>query len=168
MAGNNFRGTYNTAESRQLSNGYSHVWDFATNQANGVINAVALTSEWGGEMGWKATEYEMAKSLMPMTDENTWMNSVSTADVPSGDYFFKLERNLSAPSESGAEYSDALCTVFVAGGYLFEVVIRNDRKLMEVYRKNLTNPLSLTETLYTNPVEFSGVTPSLREGAKKF
>ena len=168
LEGNNFRGTYNTAESRQLSNGYSHVWDFATNQANGVINAVALTSEWGGEMGWKATAYEMAKSLMPMTDKNTWMNSVSTADVPSGDYFFKLERKLSAPSGSGTEYSDALCTMFVAGGYLFEVVIRNDRKLMEVYRKNLTNPLSLTETLYTNSVEFSGVTPSLREGARKF
>lgn len=171
LEGNNFRGTYNTAESRQLSNGYSHVWDFSTNQANGVINAVALTSEWGGEMGWKATEYEMAKSLMPMTGNNTWMNSVSTADIPSStvnSYFFKLEDKLSVPSGSGTDYSSALCTVFVAGGYLFEVVLRNDRKLMEVYRKSLTNALSLVETLYTNPVEFSGITPSLREGAKKF
>lgn len=171
LAGNDFRGTYNTAESRQLSNGYSHVWDFSTNQANGVINAVALTSEWGGEMGWKASAYEMAKSLMPMTGNNTWMNSVSTADIPSrtaNSYFFKLENKLSVPSGSETDYSSALCTVFVAGGYLFEVVLRNDRKLMEVYRKSLTNALSLVETLYTNPVEFSGVTPSLREGAKKF
>lgn len=171
LAGNNFRGTYNTTESRQLSNGYSHVWDFSTNQANGVISAVALTSEWGGEMGWKATEYEMAKSLMPITGNRTWMDSVSTADIPSGasnDYFFKLTNKLSVPSGSETDYSSALCTVFVAGGYLFEVVLRNDRKLMEVYRKSLTNALSLVETLYTNPVEFSGVTPSLREGATKF
>lgn len=171
LAGNTFRGTYNNTESRKLSNGYSHVWDFSTDQANGVINAVALTSEWGGEMGWRASAYEMAKSLMPMTGNNTWMNSVSTADIPSStanSYFFKLEDKLSVPSGSGTAYSSALCTVFVAGGYLFEVVLRNDRKLMEVYRKSLTNALSLVETLYTNPVSFDGITASLREGATKF
>lgn len=169
LAGNDFRGTYNATESRQLSNGYSHVWDFATNQANGVINAVALTSEWGGEMGWKATEDDMKKSLMPMSGENTWMNSVSTADVPSGSISkFRMFDEFSVPSGSDTGYSSPQCGVFVAGGRLFQVVISDDRKTMDVYAKNLLNDLSLVETLWTAPVSFAKATPSLRDGAVRY
>lgn len=38
-----FRGTYNTEESCVIENGYTSVWDFATNQCNGQIGAVART-----------------------------------------------------------------------------------------------------------------------------
>lgn len=169
LAGNSFRGTYNTAESRQLSNGYSHVWDFSTNQANGVINAVALTSEWGGEMGWKATEDDMKKSLIPITDEYTWLNSVSTADVPTSSiYKFRLFNEFSEPSGSGTGYNNHKSGVFVAGGKLFQVVISDDRKTMDVYAKNLLNNLSLIETLKTRPVSFVNATPNLADGTVKY
>ena len=45
------RGTYNTNESKALSNGYRHVWDFGTDRANGDISCVCLTSKIGGDTG---------------------------------------------------------------------------------------------------------------------
>lgn len=36
-------GTYNKTESKQLSNGYQHIWDFTTSQGNGTIRCIALT-----------------------------------------------------------------------------------------------------------------------------
>ena len=45
------RGTYNTNESKALSNGYRHVWDFGTDRANGDISCVCLTSKTGGDIG---------------------------------------------------------------------------------------------------------------------
>lgn len=36
-------GTYNKTESKKLSNGYMHVWDFATHQGNGTLACLALT-----------------------------------------------------------------------------------------------------------------------------
>jgi len=48
---NTYRGTLNTTESGPVTNGYKSVWDFSTNQANGTISAVALTSRFGGECG---------------------------------------------------------------------------------------------------------------------
>lgn len=169
LAGNSFRGTYNNTESRELSNGYSHVWDFATDQANGVINAVALTSEWGGEMGWRASEYEMAKSLVPITGENSWLNSVSALDVPASPVCLSLFRNVPFPYSASSDggYRNAICSMFVANGVLYEVVIRDDRKQLEVYRKSLTNALRLKESLWTAPVEFTDDIPALREGASK-
>lgn len=37
-------GTYNKQESGEIENGYKHVWDFATNQANGKIACACLTT----------------------------------------------------------------------------------------------------------------------------
>lgn len=48
---NPFRGSYNVNESKALSNGYRHVWDFGTDKANGDINCVCLTSREGGNTG---------------------------------------------------------------------------------------------------------------------
>lgn len=42
------RGSYNTSESQEQTNGFKHVWDFSTNQCNGEINALALTNLSGG------------------------------------------------------------------------------------------------------------------------
>lgn len=36
-------GAYNKTESKQLSNGYQHIWDFTTSQGNGTIRCIALT-----------------------------------------------------------------------------------------------------------------------------
>lgn len=48
---NTKRGTYNANESKALSNGYRHVWDFSTDRANGDISCVCLTSKIGGDTG---------------------------------------------------------------------------------------------------------------------
>lgn len=47
-----YRGSYNTTESGLQEDGsYKHVWDFSTNQANGQISAVSLTTYIGGVCG---------------------------------------------------------------------------------------------------------------------
>lgn len=45
------RGSYNAAESGAIEGGYRHVWDFATDRANGTIKCLSLTSKQGGNSG---------------------------------------------------------------------------------------------------------------------
>lgn len=53
-----YKGTYNSSESSVITDtsgnpvGYRHVWDFATDKANGTIGCICLTSVGGGEVGW--------------------------------------------------------------------------------------------------------------------
>lgn len=44
-------GSYNETESGPVENGYRHVWDFTTNQANGQISCACLTTRSGGILG---------------------------------------------------------------------------------------------------------------------
>lgn len=43
------RGSLNSSETKRLTNGFQSVWDFGTNQANGQIKSLALTSAYGGQ-----------------------------------------------------------------------------------------------------------------------
>ncbi|WP_312541434.1 hypothetical protein [Enterococcus sp.] len=45
------RGNYNADESGVVDGGYRFVWDFSTNQANGTISNVCLTSRLAGNIG---------------------------------------------------------------------------------------------------------------------
>jgi len=49
------RGNFNITESGSITNGYKRVWDFATNQANGTINSICLTTDRGGNYGYGNT-----------------------------------------------------------------------------------------------------------------
>lgn len=51
-------GGYNVAESGALENGYKHVWDFGTNQANGQIACACLTTREGGFAGGGTYPYD--------------------------------------------------------------------------------------------------------------
>lgn len=51
--GDPYRGSYNGNESGWVSNGYKHVWDFTTDKANGSINCICLTTQRGGNYGYK-------------------------------------------------------------------------------------------------------------------
>ena len=51
-------GGYNVAESGALENGYKHVWDFGTSQANGQIACVCLTTREGGFAGGGTYPYD--------------------------------------------------------------------------------------------------------------
>ena len=49
---NAYRGSYNSNESGAIEGGYRHVWDFATDKANGEIKCLSLTSRSGGNCGY--------------------------------------------------------------------------------------------------------------------
>ena len=53
ITGNVKKGSYNATESIELEDGYTHVWDFTSEQANGDIACIALTSAMGGDCGWE-------------------------------------------------------------------------------------------------------------------
>lgn len=48
---NKLAGSYNVNESGPIENGYKHVWDFTTSQANGDIGCVCLTTLMGASIG---------------------------------------------------------------------------------------------------------------------
>lgn len=61
-----YRGSYNGQESGLQEDGsYKHVWDFATNQANGQISALALTTWKGGicGCGYKDWNYSLEANM---------------------------------------------------------------------------------------------------------
>lgn len=67
----NYGGIFNGEESETLNNGYKLVWDFGTNQANGIINCIALTSSIGGENGFG---FDIDKANIKPMDHSTLIN----------------------------------------------------------------------------------------------
>ena len=57
MGDNPYQGTFNSAESSASSSAIQQVYDFATNQANGTIGCVSLTSNVGGAVGYGENAY---------------------------------------------------------------------------------------------------------------
>lgn len=79
--GNEFKGSYNANESVELENGFTHVWDFATNQANGEINALALTSAMGGDCGWHSKVPVRGNFIIPISTNKDFTASDKTAST---------------------------------------------------------------------------------------
>lgn len=52
ISGNTFKGSLNTSESEQGEGYTKFVWDFTTEQCNGDIACLCLTSNCGGQLGW--------------------------------------------------------------------------------------------------------------------
>lgn len=55
-------GTYNANESGRIENGkgYRHVWDFASDRANGEIGCICLTTKDGGTCGYHDTYWNLS------------------------------------------------------------------------------------------------------------
>ena len=51
-----YRGSLNANETGAITNGWQWVWDFATDKANGTIKCACLTTERGGNRGYKEDE----------------------------------------------------------------------------------------------------------------
>ena len=66
-------GTYNENESGKIDGGYRHVWDFASDKANGEISCVCLTTKDGATGGYHDTFWDLS---MGGTDLNS--NSTSS------------------------------------------------------------------------------------------
>jgi hypothetical protein len=74
-AGSNpYRGNFNASESGAIANGYRQVWDFATNQCNGTIKAVALCTQEGGNQGYK-------NDFVGGTQLSSWLSPVAVSNL---------------------------------------------------------------------------------------
>ena len=66
-------GTYNANESGRIENGkgYRHVWDFASDKANGEIGCICLTTKDGGTCGMHDTYWELSMGGIDLNSSST-------------------------------------------------------------------------------------------------
>lgn len=66
-------GTYNANESGRIENGkgYRHVWDFASDKANGEIGCICLTTKDGGTCGMHDTYWELSTGGIDLNSNST-------------------------------------------------------------------------------------------------
>lgn len=141
LTGNNYRGDYNVSESTVLANGATHVWDFTTEQSNGVINSIALTSSWGGEAGWNTNNPDLAKTLIPVIAGNE-MNTQLLADVDD-----RRVENAARYSYLSGNTSFYLHRFFMDGDNICFVGANYDSKVFKFYTKPLNSSASLLSKL---------------------
>lgn len=79
IAGNSFKGSINNSESEQGDNYIKFVWDFTTEQCNGDIACVCLTSDCGGCLGYgfDAISSESDAHLIGRLGKNMWSTAIS-------------------------------------------------------------------------------------------
>lgn len=149
VVGNTMKGTYNATESIELDNGFTHVWDFSTDQANGEIAAVALTSAMGGDCGWNATERSANRGnfLIPITskDFTTESKDISTVTFFNSEYTIIKDTIF---SDEDYRYQNALVT---NGKYAMLLGLKHnddDSTLSIKYVvKNLSNDITLNQRI---------------------
>lgn len=80
ISGNTFKGVINKSESEQGDNYIKFVWDFTTEQCNGDIACVCLTSDCGGCLGYgfDAISSENDAHLIGRLEESMWSASLSS------------------------------------------------------------------------------------------
>lgn len=81
---NVLRGNYNENESGQIEGGWRHVWDFATDKANGTIRCLALTSKHGGNSGFVKNDTDFNDFLEPYL-----MNQIVSGAPSWSGYYWK-------------------------------------------------------------------------------
>ena len=132
---NKFKGTYNTTESAELANGFTHVWDFSTEQANGEIAAVALTSAWGGDCGWNTPYHEKDRG-------NFFIPIVYNENL--------LSENKS-PSDTHFNFGNSTCTTFYMKNLCTMPGILTNGKYV-AYIKVVDNSGTITLNYYVKPI----------------
>lgn len=77
-------GTLNVNESKEINDGkgYRYVWDFATDRGNGTIRSVALTSKYGGMLGYSDGEGVGVNGISPSAS-NLYSSSNNTLMIQS-------------------------------------------------------------------------------------
>ena len=64
-------GTYNENESGKIDGGYRHVWDFASDKANGEISCICLTTKDGGTGGYHDTFWDLSMGGNDLNSNST-------------------------------------------------------------------------------------------------
>lgn len=151
VTGNNMKGSYNATESVELENGFTHVWDFSTEQANGEISAVALTSAMGGDSGWDATESNAGRGnfIIPLSNNDFTQESKVFGDLDWFDGFSSIINGVKYDSSDSYRYQNSLVT---NGKYAMLVgTYNNSDKISVKYTvKNLTNDITLNQSISNN------------------
>jgi len=128
-------GTYNENESGRIENGkgYRHVWDFASDRANGEISCICLTTKDGGTNGYHNTYYNLSSG-------GTDLNSNST------DHFNPTYHTIVARYINDAEFNASLYKWF----YMGRLEDGNVRLLGKhtqdggIYEVKISNPMSIS------------------------
>lgn len=81
--GNTFRGSINASESEVGENYVKFVWDFTTEQCNGDIASICLTSDCGGAVGYGCDAYEDSLKGLSLRDfySNNFWDASKAADL---------------------------------------------------------------------------------------
>ena len=153
VTGNTMKGSYNETESTELENGFTHVWDFSTEQANGEIAAVALTSAMGGDCGWDATANNAGRCnfLIPISSIDFTQENKKAGDLDLFKGYASIFNNVRYyPSDT--YHSDYIIT---NGKYVMLMCTKNKSGVISVEYtvKKLTNDITLNQSIRNN--EFS-------------
>lgn len=132
-------GSYNKAESGKVDNGYKHVWDFGTSQANGQIACACLTTCAGGKITSGSfpfsSDYILNVNNGPDVDESYETNYVSYSES-STKYNFSKSEGAKDTSESG-------CTILFLDGKNNRVLRAHNKDYASVYTgsQNFSNSI---------------------------
>ena len=132
-------GSYNKAESGRVDNGYKHVWDFGTSQANGQIACACLTTCAGGKITSGSFPFSSDYILMTNNtnndDERYETNYCLLSDSSTRYNFSK--------SEGGADSVDSGRTILFLDGKNNRVLRAHNKDYGEVYTgsQNFSNSI---------------------------
>ena len=120
--GNTFRGSINSGESEIGKDYVKFVWDFNTDQCNGDIASICLTSDCGGAVGYGCdakADYLEGLSLRDFRSNNFWDTSVA-ADL-------SYNTNGALVNAKGWDSNEGKCA-YIDGDYLHVIYRGSDNK----------------------------------------
>lgn len=138
-------GSYNKAESGRVDNGYKHVWDFGTSQANGQIACACLTTCGGGKITTGSfpfsSDYLLRTTSTSNYDESYETNYVLLSDSSTKYNFSK--------SEGARDTSESGCTILFLDGKNNRVLRAHNKDYASVYTgaQNFSNSILATGSI---------------------
>lgn len=120
--GNTFRGSINSGESEVGTDYVKFVWDFNTDQCNGDIASICLTSDCGGAVGYGCDA--KADSLKGMSLRDFYSNSFWDTSVKAN---LSYNTNGALVNAKGWNSNDGKCA-YIDGDYLHVIYRGSDNK----------------------------------------
>lgn len=138
-------GSYNESESGKIDNGYKHVWDFGTSQANGQIACVCLTTREGGYAAAGTFPFDSNYVLSISSSKTTKVNNIDQLSIRDGFSQYLVDKNgnfgtkgiLYADYNEGTMLSLADCNEWVPG-FLYNPSRIGSFENSFLYKKSIT------------------------------
>lgn len=149
-------GGYNVAESGALENGYKHVWDFGTSQANGQIACACLTTREGGFAGGGTYPYDSNYVLHSSSGTSSIVDLSDTLSPRNARYYDEDDNGYMA--SFGVLYADyekgqmiCLSDIYLFDGCSFPYY-PNDSSNDERIKKSIVYKRSIDFTIKRLPI----------------